>query len=500
MIFGYSSSERHAMSGVDTAWLRMESPTNLMMITGVMVFAERIDFAALKQTLRTRFLRFKRFKCKAVDTGRSAYWETDPYFDLSAHVHRRALPGRADKEELQELVSELASTSLDPNKPMWQFHLIENYRGGSALVLRIHHCYADGLALVQVMLSLTDAEPSGAAPDTPAERAGAEGPPSLMRAIYGPASELIGRGVRLGLNLWEESTYLMRDPGHAVEYARKGADAAGELAKIALLPAEPETSLRGPLGVRKRCAWAEQLSLDEVKAIARLMDCTVNDVLLSAVAGALGSYLADAGERIEGLSLRASVPVNLRTVEDAKRLGNQFGIVFMSLPIGIANPVERLYQVRRDMRQLKRSTQPAATLGLLNVVGAGPSTLQKPLIELFSSKASTVMTNVPGPQYPLYLAGARMVQPMFWVPQTGSIGMGISVLSYAGTVQFGLISDVRRLPDPEDVVHRFQSELEKLVMISMMEPWDEPVDPGRVEVSLERKEGEALPGLGVTTS
>ncbi|HJU38147.1 MAG TPA: wax ester/triacylglycerol synthase domain-containing protein, partial [Tahibacter sp.] len=159
-MFEVLRGKRDAMSKVDTAWLRMESPTNLMMITGVLMFDDRLDLAALKTLLAERFLAYRRFRQKAVDSGSSAAWETDADFDLDWHVRLTALPGAAGKEELERCVSHLASTPLDHSKPLWQFHVVENYRGGSVLISRIHHCYADGLALVQVLLSLTDANPN----------------------------------------------------------------------------------------------------------------------------------------------------------------------------------------------------------------------------------------------------------------------------------------------------------------------------------------------------
>ena len=158
-------SER--MSGIDTAWLRMERPTNLMMITGVMIFAERLEYEKLRETVKTRFLKYWRFMQRAVQKAAGAFWEVDPYFDIGRHVLRTALPGQADKAELEHLASDLMSTPLDFSKPMWQFHLVEDYQGGSALILRIHHSYADGIALIHVLLSLMD--PAAGAQATSAE-------------------------------------------------------------------------------------------------------------------------------------------------------------------------------------------------------------------------------------------------------------------------------------------------------------------------------------------
>jgi WS/DGAT/MGAT family acyltransferase len=231
-------------------------------------------------------------------------------------------------------------------------------------------------------------------------------------------------------------------------------------------------------GIAKRVAWADPLPLPEVKAVGKALDASVNDVLLSSVAGALREYLVDKGDDVDGVSVRALVPVNLRPLEKAYRLGNQFGLVFLDLPLSIANPVERLYAVRANMRALKDSLQPVLTLGLLAAVGAGPKLLQDQLLQALSRNGTAVMTNVPGPQFPLYVAGAMIDGFMFWVPQAGDIGMGVSILSYNGTVQFGLISDRGLVPDPEDVIRRVQPEFEKLVLTALLAPdWSGELDP-----------------------
>ena len=178
-----------------------------------------------------------------------------------------------------------------------------------------------------------------------------------------------------------------------------------------------------------------------MKAIGRAFDCTVNDVLMASAAGALRSYLLDRGEAIDGTTIRATVPVNLRPLEHARKLGNHFGLVFLDLPVGEWNPVRRLELVADCMSKLKGSRQAIVSFGLLAALGMAPAALQRTALELFSRKATAVATNVPGPQMPLYLAGCRLRDMMFWVPQTGSIGLGISILSYNGKVHFGLISD-----------------------------------------------------------
>jgi hypothetical protein len=191
------------------------------------------------------------------------------------------------------------------------------------------------------------------------------------------------------------------------------------------------------------------------------------------VAGALRSYLEDNGDAVEGTEIRALVPVNLRSAQPDpdpdKRLGNQFGLLALLLPVGIASPLERLFEVRRRMEELKNSLQAPVTLGILSVVGMAPKNLQQQILDTIAAKATAVMTNVPGPQQALFLAGAQLKEIMFWVPQSGDIGMGVSILSYNGRVQFGLLVDRGLVEDPEDIVRRFAPELEQVTHLSMQE-------------------------------
>ena len=476
------TTKRERISGVDTAWLRMEHPTNLMMIVGVMVFDAKVDLKALKRVLEKRFLAFRRFRQKVVQDGTGAWWETDEDFDIDSHVHRTALPGKADKAEFEAFVSDLASTPLDFAKPLWQFQLVDNYRGGCALVTRIHHCYADGIALVEVLMSLTHATARGSL-ELEAEEveAPAGDDADFWERILRPVSEVLGNASSIGKNLLEQGRSLAADPQMASdavqEVAKKGADFIGEIAKLALMGKDSNTRFKGTLGPRKRAAWADPLPLEEVKVMGKALGCSINDVLLSMATGALRDYLVARGDAVEGVNIRAIVPVNLRPPGEARKLGNRFGIVFLDLPLGVENPLERLYEVRRRMQALKGSYQPVLALALLSAVGYGPRVIQEQVTALLSQNASAVMTNVPGPQRPIYLAGRRIVEQIFWVPQSGGIGMGVSILSYDGRIHFGLITDEGLVPDPGHVVDRFRDEYEKLMWLTLMSPWGEEDAP-----------------------
>ena len=469
------------MSSVDTAWLRMDRPSNLMMICGVLSFGERLTLARLKSTLSDRFLRFKRFRQRPTQTATGAYWEEDADFDIDAHVRRVTLRGAAGKVELETLVSGLMATPLDPSKPLWQFHLVEGYEGGSAVVVRIHHCYADGIALIQVMLSMTDADREGRVqgPVPP--------PPRASESVDSdPLAGFVKMATKVGSGLIETGVGIWRDPAKAVAFARQGSAFTQELAKLALMGEDSHTRFKGQPGVAKRVAWAEPIPVSEVKAVGRALDCSINDVLLSSVAGALRAYVTQKGDSAEGLSIRALVPVNLRPADKAWKLGNRFGLVFLDLPIGIENPVERLYAVRENMRVLKGSYQPVVALGLLAAMGAGPKALQEQLLALLARNATAVMTNVPGPQQPLYLGGALIGGMMFWVPQSGDIGLGVSILSYNGEVRFGVVADRGLCPDPDRVIDGFAPEFEKLVLATLLAPWpwEQPPSAAQMEYAV----------------
>lgn len=467
--------KREPMSRVDTAWLRMERPTNPMMITGVLMFAEPMSLAQLKRVIQKRFLAYRRFLQKPVEGAAGASWVEDETFDLDWHVRLSGLPGKhgpaAEKKALERFASQLASSPLDPTKPLWQFHLVERYQGGSALVARIHHCYADGIALVQVLLSLTDTDRDSSR-ETRLDRAWLKHEGARVAQRVGA----VDRYMKLGGKMLEQGMAMYRDPTLAGLLAKEGGEIARELVHALALPDDPPSLLRGRLGVSKRVAWAEPLSLEEVKAVGRACDCTVNDVLMAAAAGALRGYMLERGEHLEGMTLRATVPVNLRPLEHAKKLGNHFGLVFLELPVGEDNPLRRLERVAECMNQLKTSRQAIVAYGLLAALGVAPPPVQELALEMFSRKASAVATNVPGPQQPLYLAGCTLRDMMFWVPQTGSIGIGLSILSYRGQVHFGLIADARLIPDPDAVIRRFGEEFEKLLYLALMGNWESPLD------------------------
>jgi len=250
------TARKEPIANVDTAWLRMEQPTNLMMITGVIVLGRSVEFEHFRNVITNRFLAFPRFRQKAVDTARGCWWEEDTNFEISSHVRHTALPGRADKRELEELVSELASTPLDQTKPLWQFHLVDNYIDGPVVISRIHHCYADGIALVQVMLSLTEgsAEKSERMVEQEQWKQRREAESNIFRRLAAPAKDGFDAVQHVGQRVVDEALSLIKKPNLASEYAVGAGEIMSELATAMLLEDDPPSRFKGELGVRKNVA------------------------------------------------------------------------------------------------------------------------------------------------------------------------------------------------------------------------------------------------------
>jgi diacylglycerol O-acyltransferase len=450
-------------SAVDAAWLHMEHPTNLMMVTGVLVFDEVLDFGRLTALMERSLLRVPRFTQRVVEPRLpfgTPHWEADPTFDLRSHLHRAALYPPGDAAALRELVSDLMSTPLDFSKPLWQFHLVEGFGAGSALVGRLHHSIGDGIALVRVLLSMADGDEKER--ETAAPSANELHGWERLVPFFGPAAKVVSRTLEVTESFVREGVETLAHPEHLLELAARGASGAESLAKLLLMPPDPPTPFKGPLGVAKRVAWSDPMPLDEVKGVGRVLGATVNDVLLAAVTGALRRYLDGRGTPVRDLEFRAVVPVNLRRPEEETELGNRFGLVFLTLPVGIEDPVDRLFELKERMDEIKRSPEAVVAFGLLGAIGSAPAEVERVVVDLFGRGGTGVMTNVAGPRQRISFAGVPAREMMFWVPQSGRLGLGVSILSYAGGVSLGVATDAGLVPDPEEILDGFRQEFDAL--------------------------------------
>ncbi len=474
--------QRKQMSSVDHAWLRMDSQSNLMMIVSVFIFEAPLDFEFFKKRIRETMLQYPPFTSRVVREAARAWWEPDDSFDLDHHLHRVSLPGSADKLELEAYVADMASQRLDMSRPLWQFHLVENYLGGQALVARVHHCIADGVALVGVMLSMAGGE---VAPQVLARNAKAKALAEAAQATNDddeaenqwqsylqPITNRIVSTLNNTGNFAEKYLSLLTEPERFNDIGKLVNQFAKDAASLAAMPNDTRTRLKGKPQALKAVAWNEPVSLAEVKAIGKALGCSVNDVLMSCAAGAVRSYLQSKGDEVDDeADVRAMIPVNLRTPGTEWKLGNKFGLVPLTLPIGIDHPLLRVMEVRARMNALKGGTQAVLAQWVLGLVGATPKPVQKEVLNQLARKATAVMSNVPGPTEQLHLAGAPLKQILFWVPQSGDIGLGVSILSYNGGVQIGVIADKKLCPDPQEICDRFAPEFEKLTLGVLLNPW-----------------------------
>jgi WS/DGAT/MGAT family acyltransferase len=431
--------KKEPMSVVDTAWLRMDSEENLMVINGVILFREPFDRDRWMRIVEQRFLKITRFRCMPIQERGSYFWQELPQLDMNYHVATAELSVDQQTEAgLQQLSSQLLCETLDPQQPLWRFYHIPVYQGGSAVFFKVHHSYADGIALIGVLDRIAD---RSVLHSSPAARFRL---PERKPAKPGVAGQI---------------QYQLGSVGRALSF---GSLWLYEALRVMLLSADSRTVYKQPLCADKQVAWAPSLPVAEVKQLAKIMNCTVNDVLLGCVAGSLRHNLEQQGENVDRLRVRATVPVNLRPLEQAGDMGNSFGLVYLDLPVCVADPAMRVRYVRQAMNRLKSGMQAKMSYGVLAILGYFPLALQRLALNFFSSKASAVMTNVPGPAEPVYLDGVKLCKPMFWVPQSGGIGLGISILSYDNQVEFGLQVDASLIADPQAVVDDFIQEYSKL--------------------------------------
>jgi WS/DGAT/MGAT family acyltransferase len=289
-------------------------------------------------------------------------------------------------------------------------------------------------------------------------------------ALFDQVAGFLHDGWQQAAHVLEPAMETVLHPLEAANMARTAAGLARELAHIGLLAEDPPTCLKHSLTGVRRVAWGSPLPFSEVHTLAQAFGCTVNDVLMSTLAGALGRYLELRGHtHLASMKLHAAVPVNMRAACDSQvALGNRFGLVFVELPIAIRDPLKRLAEMHRTLQELKKSPQALLTMSLLSAVGSLPAAVEQSALAVLSDKASLVASNVPGPRERLHLAGVPISQLLFWVPQAGRIGTGVSMLTYQEHVHFGIVSDRNVIPDPGVIVQLLEREFESLVLMTLL--------------------------------
>lgn len=434
----------------------------------VMLRVEGLTAPRFREFLRVYWMAWERFRHRPVQRGAGWWWEMDPQFDVWRHLD--VVIERFSTEGLQDWVSARLNEPLPLFRPKWKFWLAPNAEGGAALVLRMHHCYADGLSLLGVFEQLCPASPR----QHPAIFGAAEQDEfshwtSAAQAWF---EQLAASPQRQGPAPSPDAPPVTPSPlenaGETFEqFARTGLRLLNEVTDFLVEPEDSPSDLRRPLLGRRHCRWSAPVALERFRSIAHATNVTINDVLLSCVAAAVRSRLGMTGDELEEAVMHAAVPVDIRgrLPDELKpppgKLGNYFGTVFVPLPVDGESPFERLYRIKHETRRLKKSWQPGIAWGLASTASLIPDPLRQPVADMFYRKASVVVSNVPGTREARYIAGCRITEQMFWVPQAGNIGLGISIVSYAGEIQFGVVADESLMSDPSGFLEDCLLELDR---------------------------------------
>ena len=464
---------RRLIGPVDTIWLNMDRPNNLMVIDSVMVLEGPVDWDRLLEVYRRRLLdRYPVFTQRPVHPAAhvgAPHWEDDPDFDEERHISRVRL-ARGDDTALQDYIAGRTSLPFDRSHPLWELHLIDGYDGGSVIYTRLHHALADGIALARILLSLTDAAPEGDLVEveeeepTPPPMGILDGALQVVSAAGSAAAAAASAATAAGAQLLREAPRLL-DP-HVVGDAFTQAERAGAVANKLVLGPHPHAPFSGTPGIEKRVVWCEPFPLADVKYVGRLAGATVNDVLMATVAGALASYIRKQGGTPEDVS--TMVPVNVRPLDEPlpRFLGNRFALVLFKLPLGVDSPFARIAETKRRMDVIKHSPEVFLNMELIKAIGRTGPELEYFLVNFFGAKAIGVTTNVPGPREPRYLAGRRITRILGWNPMSGDQTVSTSIFSYDGQVHVGFRVDLDRVPHPEEMVTAFEAEVGDLVRFS----------------------------------
>jgi len=459
-------SQQHGdrLTATDASFLAQEGPAAHMHVGAVMIFAGHPPaYDDLADHVRERLHLVPRFRQKLafppLETGRPL-WIDDPCFNLEYHVRHTALPAPGSEEQLRALAARLHSQALDRTKPLWEIWLVQGLEGGRfALLSKSHHALVDGISGVDLVTVLFDLQPVAAE----VEHSGTPWRPRSSPSRL----DMAARGVRgligLPFDAAARAARAAAHPHEALADTREALEGIGEIVWAGLNPA-PETSLNVEIGPHRRVLWVRH-ELTDFKRVKYALGGTVNDVVLAVVAGALRSWLHSRGVRTEGLELRALVPVSTRARDQHHELGNRLAAMRAPLPVYVEDAAARLRVVREAMNGLKESKQAVGAEVLAGVQSLAPPTILAQASRLnFSTRLfNLLVTNVPGPQFPLYLLGRRLEDlfPVAFLPKRHALA--VAVVSYDGGMDFGLLGDYDAMPDLEQLAEMFDASLAELL-------------------------------------
>ncbi len=458
-----AQGHRDRLSAIDASFLHQERRSSHMHV-GAIVLMEgpvptREEFT---RHIESRLHLVPRYRQKLAfprfEMGRP-FWVDDPRFNIDYHVRHTALPSPGSMEQLRGIAGRIFSQRLDRSKPLWEIWLVQGLaNGGFALVSKTHHALVDGVSGVDIATVLFDLSR-----DQPPRE---ELPPWVPQQEPSQA-ELVAEGIKDLLRapgmVAGEAAKVVRDPATTVERAREAIEGVGEIAWAGLNPA-PDVPLNVPIGPHRRIFW-QQCELADFKAVKDGLGGTVNDAFLAVVAGGLGKWLRTRGVRTEGLELRGLVPVSIRARDEHHALGNRIAALRGPLPVYAKDPVERLRIVRESMQGVKESKQALGAEVISGLEDFAPPTLlaQASRINFSTRLFNLIVTNVPGPQFPLYMMGREMqeIVPVAFLPENHALA--IAAMSYNGKLDFGLLGDYDAVPDLEKLAGFFEESLEELL-------------------------------------
>jgi diacylglycerol O-acyltransferase len=451
------------LTGLDTSFLHLEDATSHMHVASVMIFAgppppydELLEAFERRLPLVPRYR--QRLALVPLGQGRPK-WVDDPHLNLRYHVRSAALPSPGSEDQLKDLAGRVFSQQLDRDKPLWEVWLVEGLEDDRFAVLsKTHHALVDGISGVDIISVLFDTSPEPAAPTGPGDR-------WLPRPLPSPA-QLLGEALVERATLPGEITRsvraLLRGPRRILEGVLDAAVGVGAMAWAGLNPV-PSSPYNRQIGPHRRFTWV-RADLSDLKAIKDELGGTVNDVVLATVAGALGKHLRRRGQNTDGLELKAMVPVSVRQDVERGGLGNRVAAMMAPLPVWCQEPVARLDIVREELSHLKSGGQAVGAQVLTELSGFAPPTIMGQASRLMSRQRffNLVVTNVPGPQFPLYLLGRRMLDPFPMVPLASGQAVGVALLSYDGRINFGLVGDFDLMWDLDDLAVDLEESLAEL--------------------------------------
>ncbi len=464
------------LSPQDAAFLHLEDAVSHMHIGAVAILeGPPPGYEALARMVRAHLPNVPRYRQKVhfvpIALGRPV-WVDDPHFNLGYHLRHTALPPPGGDEELRNLVGRVMSQQLDRGKPLWEMWIIEGLSEGRwAVITKLHHCMVDGIAGTELLTVILDTErdPELPAPDDwHAERqpSGAElTVRALARRAVSPYEQL--RAVRSAA----------RSPRRAAGTAAAAAHGLWSMSGVVAPP--PRSSLNGAIGPHRHWTWARS-QLSDVKRIRGAFGGTVNDVVLTVIAGGFRVLLAGRDESTQR-DVRTLVPVSVRSGEEHGEYNNRVSAIFADLPVGIEDPVQRLAAMRAQMEHLKESGEAVAGDVLVGLSGFAPAMLLalglRAATRMPQRSVNTVTTNVPGPQRPLYAAGRRMLECLPYVPIGGHVRIGVAIFSYDGRVMFGVTGDYDEAPDVDVLCRGIEESMRELVARAKRGGTAGPVSP-----------------------